>query len=207
MFRVLNLVSVAALIAAAVSVYHLKYSSAFEAQEIAQLRTDIRKERDRIAVLNAEWARRTAPDRVQALAEHHLDMIQLDVDHMNDLASLPAKPDTNGDGLGGMIEALIDGPAITGAIPKPDRPQAPKPSAGAATTPPQAVRPAAPAATAAAPAVRRAPLPLSALPAAGVMGGVPGGPAVPAPTRSLQSAPVTSSAPLLPPAPINPYGQ
>lgn len=210
MFRVLNLVSVFALLAAAGTVYHLKYSSAFEAQEIARLRSDIRAERDRIAILNAEWARRTSPDRIQALAENHLDMQPLDVTRMDDLANLPAKPEQGSDALGGMIEALVDGPTTTGSIPPSDRTGkgASKPSAGVSTTPaPMVSRPVpspAPPVQQAAPS--RPPLPLSAMPPAGVMGQAIPGAGVPAPYgQPLHSAPVTSEAPLLPPAPIAPY--
>lgn len=210
MFRVLNLVSVFALLAAAGAVYHLKYSSTFEAQEIARLRSDIRAERDRMAILNAEWARRTSPDRIQALAENHLDMQPLDVDRMDNLANLPAKPEQTGDALGGMIEALVDGPTTTGSIAPSDKTgkSAPKPSggssAGTSTTPPQAARPATPPAQQAAPV--RPPLPLSAMPPAGVMGQATPGPAVPAPSgQPLHTAPVTSEAPLLPPASVGRY--
>ena len=150
MFRILNFVSVIALLAAAGAVYHVKYSSAFEAQKIAKLRGEIRYERDRIATLNAEWARRTAPDRIQAQAEHHLDMQPLDVERMDRLASLPAKPDQNADPLSGMIEALVDGPNPT--------PEAAKPAAAKPVAFRPAPRPSA-----------DKPLPLSAMPAAGSM--------------------------------------
>lgn len=208
MFRVLNLVSVFALLAAAGAVYHLKYSSTFEAQEIARLRSDIRAERDRIAILNAEWARRTSPDRIQALAENHLDMQPLDVSRMDTLAGLPAKPEQGSDALGGMIEALVDGPTTTGSIAPSDKTgkPAPKPSGGSSagsSTTPQAARPAAPPAP---PAPSRPPLPLDAMPPAGVMGHATPGPAVPAPYgQSLNTAPVTSEAPLLPPASVGRY--
>ncbi|GLK70395.1 hypothetical protein KHC23_16350 [Ancylobacter dichloromethanicus] len=169
MFRVLNAVSVIALLAAAGTVYHVKYSSAFEAQEIAKLRTEIRTERDRIAILHAEWARRTAPDRVQALAEKHLDMQPLDVDHMDRLASLPAKPAAGGDALGGMIEALVDGPSLS----PPPHEVAPKPSKPARSTPAARLPDDAPLPEE---PFSAEPLPLSAMPSAGTMG---------APRRSL----------------------
>lgn len=184
MFRILNFVSVIALLAAAGAVYHVKYSSAFEAQKIAKLRGEIRYERDRIATLNAEWARRTAPDRIQAQAEHHLDMQPLDVERMDTLASLPAKPDQNADPLSGMIEALVDGPN-----PAPEA-AAPKPAAAK----PVAFRPAA------RPAAEK-PLPLSAMPAAGSM-------VAPRPgfagSQGALGAPLnpTSARPLLPPGSV-----
>lgn len=206
MFRVLNLVSVLALLAAAGAVYHVKYSSTFEAQRISKLRTEIREERDRIAMLSAEWARRTAPDRVQALAEHHLDMQPLDVDNMDTLANLPAKPTQNDDVLGGMIEALVDGPMVTSSVPR-DKPAKPgsTPMSSVLRAPAAAAAPprVPPAAAHAPPAAARGPLPLSAMPSAGVMGAPPAipGPAVPG-GRALNTAPVTSAAPMLPPASV-----
>lgn len=201
MFRILNFVSVIALLAAAGAVYHVKYSAAFEAQRIAKLRDEIRWERDRIATLGAEWARRTAPERIQTQAEHHLDMQPLDNDHMDVLASLPAKPELNSDALGGMIEALSDGPtgginALLGGAadkssdkPKPAARPAPKPVASAAPV----ARPA---------PVNSAPLPLSAMPAAGVM--APARPVFGAGAQGVLGAPVNpvTSRPLLPPGSV-----
>lgn len=189
MFRILNFVSVIALLAAAGTVYHVKYSSAFEAQKIAKLRGEIRYERDRIATLNAEWARRTAPDRIQAQAEYHLNMQPLDVDRMDTLASLPAKPEQGVDALSGMIEALVDGPdpASEATAPKP------------ATAKPVAFRPAArPAAEK--PSSER-PLPLSAMPAAGNMAAARPGFAG---SQGALGAPLnpTAARPLLPPGSV-----
>ncbi|MCS0503805.1 cell division protein FtsL [Ancylobacter mangrovi] len=169
MFRILNAVSVIALLAAAGAVYQVKYSAAFEAQKIAKLRDEIHKERDRIAVLNAEWARRTAPDRIQALAENHLDMQPLDVDHMDQLASLPAKPENNSDSLGGMIEALVDGPTPARAAPASAKP-VPKPAPATSGPRPAPLPGDGPLADASGDDdPPGAPLPLSAMPAAGNM--------------------------------------
>jgi hypothetical protein len=194
MFRVLNAVSVIALLAAAGAVYHVKYSAAFEAQKISKVRDEIRYERDRIAVLTAEWARRTAPDRIQGLAERHLDMQPLDITRMDKLASLPAKPEANGDPLAGMIEALVDGPNTAPSKPAPVV-AVPKPS----TKPVAAARlpgdgPLAPASGAS----ER--LPLSAMPAAGNM--APTRPNFAGPQGSLGNINPITSSPLLPPGTV-----
>ncbi|MFK8250230.1 cell division protein FtsL [Ancylobacter terrae] len=221
MFRVLNLVSILALLAAAGAVYNVKYAATSEAQRIAKLRSEIRQERDRIAMLNAEWARRTAPDRVQALAERHLDMQPLGVDSMDTLANLPAKPAANDDVLGGMIEALVDGPMTTSSLPRDKAPAratpgaapaaaAPRPAPSAMAPPaprreaPVAIaNPLPPAAVPAAPPAPRGPLPLYAMPPAGVMGGAPAVPGAAVPQgRALMTAPVTSTAPMLPPGAV-----
>ncbi|MGE4372200.1 MAG: hypothetical protein AB7E29_04730 [Xanthobacter sp.] len=123
MFRVANFIIVLVLLATAVVVYQLKYASTMEAERLATLRSSIRKERDAISLMKAEWARRTSPIYIQGLAERHLDMKRLDVADLSTLDNLPAKPSTSGDGIGGMIEALVDEPLVTSSVsrPAPDR--------------------------------------------------------------------------------------
>ncbi|MBP0575327.1 hypothetical protein J8J27_31895, partial [Mycobacterium tuberculosis] len=72
MFRVANLVMVVALLVTAAVVYQVKYASTADAERLAHLRQAIRAERDAIAVLRAEWARRTSPLYVQGLVQRHL---------------------------------------------------------------------------------------------------------------------------------------
>ncbi|HSI41463.1 MAG TPA: hypothetical protein VLA00_13040 [Xanthobacteraceae bacterium] len=207
MFRVLNLISLVALLAAAGLVYQLKYSSTSEAQSISRLRGEIRAERDRIAMLNAEWARRTAPDRIQALAERHLDMLSLDVEHMDTLASLPGRPEQQPDALGGMIEALVDGPLVTGTPGRTeklsleklllDKPAEKSPAKTAPIAVQSAPRPAL-----RLPQAPRPPLPLDAMPPAGALATGRIGGAAPVAAQPFYSAPLTSSAPMLPPASV-----
>lgn len=157
MFRVANVVMVVALLVTAAVVYQLKVASTAEAERLATLRTQIRKERDAISAMKAEWARRTSPIYIQGLAERHLDMKRMDVDSITSLDDLPEKPSGN-DGIGGMIEALVDAPLVTssaGAKPAPAS-TAPTSSGGATVPASSALRPAnapvaKPAAAAAAP--------------------------------------------------------
>ena len=53
--RVLNLVVIAALIIAAAYVYRIKYDSTVQAERLAKIRGEVRRERDTIAALRAEW--------------------------------------------------------------------------------------------------------------------------------------------------------
>lgn len=129
MFRIANLVMVVALLVTAAVVYQVKYSSTADAERLAHMRQAIRAERDAIAVLRAEWARRTSPLYVQGLVQRHLDLQVLSVDAMSTLDDLPEKPAGGGDGIGGIIEALSDVPLITSSIGKPDKPP-PAPAAG-----------------------------------------------------------------------------
>ncbi|MEP9366115.1 hypothetical protein [Xanthobacter sp. VNH20] len=119
MFRVANLVMVLALLATAGVVYQVKYASMAEAERLAHLRQAIRGERDAIAVMRAEWARRTSPLYVQGLVQRHLDLQPLTVDAISTLDDLPEKPATNSDSIGGMLEALVDTPLTTSSTGKP----------------------------------------------------------------------------------------
>lgn len=121
MFRVANLVMVVALLVTAAVVYQVKYASTADAERLAHLRQAIRAERDAIAVMRAEWARRTSPLYVQGLVQRHLDLQVLSVDAMSTLDDLPEKPAGGGDGLGGLIEALSDAPLVTSSVGKPER--------------------------------------------------------------------------------------
>ncbi|MFG1397887.1 hypothetical protein V5F62_19380 [Xanthobacter sp. VTT E-85237] len=118
MFRVANLVMVLALLATAGVVYQVKYASMAEAERLAHLRQAIRGERDAIAVMRAEWARRTSPLYVQGLVQRHLDLQPLSVDAISMLDDLPEKPATNSDSIGGMLEALVDAPLTTSSTGK-----------------------------------------------------------------------------------------
>lgn len=190
MFRVANVVMVVALLVTAAVVYQLKVSSTAEAERLATLRTQIRKERDSIALMRAEWARRTSPIYIQGLAERHLDMKRLDVDSISSLDDLPAKPASGSDGIGGMIEALVDAPLVTSSAgTKPTASTTAPTSSGGATVPAtSALRPAN------APVSKPAPS-ASATPR----------PAAPRPLPPMQPAPAAAApAPAPPPEPTNP---
>lgn len=142
MFRVANILMVGALLVTAAVVYQLKYASTADAERLASLRTSIRKERDAIAVMRAEWARRTSPFYIQGLVERHLDLRRLEVESISSLDDLPAKPKSGGDGIGGIIEALEDTPLVTASTGKASRPTpdggapaAPASAGGAASVP------------------------------------------------------------------------
>lgn len=90
--RILHLFVIIALVAAAAYVYDIKFESALQAERLAQLRGEIRRERDAIAALRAEWARLDSPDRIQGLAQRHLPLKPLDARQIDSLAGLPERP-------------------------------------------------------------------------------------------------------------------
>jgi cell division protein FtsL len=107
MLRLLHVLSLIVLIASAFVVYKVKYDSTYEVQRIAKLREEIRVERERIALLRAEWTRLSAPQRIQDLAVRHLNMKPVQVAQYSDLADLPEKPaGIDGDPIGEFIDTL-----------------------------------------------------------------------------------------------------
>lgn len=108
MLRILNAIAIICLVAAAVIVYDVKYQSTYEAQKVARLNHDIRKEREKIAALRAEWSILSAPGRIQGLASRYLDMKPVGVARIDDFSTLPERIKPVGDPIGDIIEALPD---------------------------------------------------------------------------------------------------
>jgi cell division protein FtsL len=89
----LHLIVVASLVIAAVDVYKIKFESTLQAERVAKLGVEIRRERDRIAALRAEWAQLDNPIRIQALAQRHLGLKPIDPAQIESLDHLPERPE------------------------------------------------------------------------------------------------------------------
>jgi len=113
--RLLHLVVIGCLVAAAVALYQVKYQSTAHVQHIAKLRSEIRAERERISLLRAEWSRLGAPERIQDLAQRHLGMKSVALVQVGEISALPEKPVTSGDPIGDLIET-IDPPLDRNAL-------------------------------------------------------------------------------------------
>ena len=92
MMCLINLCVIAALVLAAVDVYNIKFEATRQAQRVAKLRLEIRREHDAIAALRAEWAKLDSPTRIQALARRHLTLKQIDPSQYDRLDNLPERP-------------------------------------------------------------------------------------------------------------------
>jgi cell division protein FtsL len=135
--RVLNLCVIVALVLAAVDVYTIKFEATRQAQRLAKLRLEIRRENDAIAGLRAEWARLDRPTRIQALAKRHLTLKPIDAWQFDKLDNLPQRPPElvpldEPDPIG----AVIANPELIDRTPTASVPQA-KPSPQASATPPK----------------------------------------------------------------------
>lgn len=126
--RILHLLVIGALVFAAAYVYRIKMESTARTERVLKLHAEIREERDKIAVLRAEWAKLDSPLRLQGLVERHLVLKPLNANQYNDLKNLPERPPSlvppgTPDPIGAMIgtlEAKADASTVTGSVPQPD---------------------------------------------------------------------------------------
>jgi cell division protein FtsL len=123
MMRLINICVIVALVLAAADVYKIKFESTRQAQRVAKLRMEIRREHDAIAALRAEWAKLDSPARIQGLARRHLALKPAEARQIDRLDGLPERPPDlvppdEPDPIGMMIAKpeIIDRSA-TGSIP------------------------------------------------------------------------------------------
>ena len=90
--RFLNILVIAALILAASFVYKIKFDSTLQAERVAKLRTELRREHDAVARLRSQWARLDTPSRIQALAERHLKLQPMQSTQIVTFDNLPERP-------------------------------------------------------------------------------------------------------------------
>jgi cell division protein FtsL len=92
MIRLINICVIAALFVAAAYVYKIKFESTQRVEQVAKLRTEIRREHDAIAALRAEWSRLDSPARIQELARRHLALKPIEQRQFDRLDQLPERP-------------------------------------------------------------------------------------------------------------------
>ena len=120
MMRLINICVIGALVLAAAYVYKIKFESTRQAERVAKLRMEIRREHDVIAALRAEWSKLDNPLRIQALAQRHLKLKPIEATQFDRLDRLPERPpdlvppDTD-DPIAFLIDKpdLIDGPTAS----------------------------------------------------------------------------------------------
>jgi hypothetical protein len=118
--RLLNIIVIAALILAASIVYKIKFDSTLQAEKVGKLAGELRRERNAIATLRAEWSRLDSPGRIQGLAQRHLTTLRPIVPTQFDsLDRLPERPPAivrppGDDPIGAMIAPVL--PDMTGSV-------------------------------------------------------------------------------------------
>jgi hypothetical protein len=116
--RLLNIVIIGALILAASFVYKIKFESTLQAERVAKVAGQMRRERDAIAALRAEWAKLDTPGRIQGLADRHLTlqpMLPVQFDSLDKLPERPPAVAPNNDPIGAMLVPAA--PDVTGSVP------------------------------------------------------------------------------------------
>ncbi len=90
--RMIHLIVVCLFVAAAVHVYKIKFDSTVQAERLARLRLEIKRERDAIAALRSEWAKLDTPARIQELARRHTKLKSADATQYENFERLPERP-------------------------------------------------------------------------------------------------------------------
>jgi hypothetical protein len=134
--RGLNLVVIGVLVLAAAYVYRIKFDATVQAERLAKLRTEVRRERDAIAALRAEWGQLDNPARIEALTKRYLPLKPIAPTQFDLLDHLPERPTADvvansKDPIGGLIEKLEEPVSVTGSVPPPV-PAAARPAAAPA---------------------------------------------------------------------------
>lgn len=89
--------SAAVLVAVAATwAYRVNYATQDAFARVAALRTEIAREREALAVLEAEWAYLNRPDRLRALVDAHaetLQLVELTPEHFGEPAMVAYPPE------------------------------------------------------------------------------------------------------------------
>ncbi len=124
MFRTLDILLIAVMVATAAFTYKTKHDAERQLAEIKSIQRDIRYEQDTIDVLEADWSLLTQPSRLQRLSEIYqseLELTPVEAHQIVEIIDLPAAPleieDILSRPLGGMAGDVgpTDG-TVTGGI-------------------------------------------------------------------------------------------
>jgi len=117
--RYFNALAVLALVGSAAYAYSIKYETILYSERIKKTKNANAALRDQIGILRAEWAHVTRPEVIQALADQHLDLQQLDLKQIGSIAELPDRPPKI-DSIGRKLELLgLSEPTNTPSAPSP----------------------------------------------------------------------------------------
>ena len=105
MWRIFHLFAIAALIGSAVYAYSIKYETIYYSEQIVKIQHEIDKEHDQIGMLRAEWAHLTRPERIQKLADQHLQSQDLQLSQIVRVSDLPDRG-TKVDDIGRKLDDL-----------------------------------------------------------------------------------------------------
>jgi len=119
--RILNLIVVGVLILAAAYVYRIKFDSTVQAERLAKIRSEVRRERDTIAALRAQWGELDNPARIEALAKRFLPLKPIEPTQFSSLDQLPERPPElvptdSQDPIGAFLQNPDESSTTTGSL-------------------------------------------------------------------------------------------
>lgn len=116
MIRSVDLIMIGLVVALSVALYNVKYRAEAQEETVRALHKQINDEQEALRVLRAEWSYLTQPDRIQTLAERHLDLAPLQASQIATLEDMPPPRQPNDlygpygrQSLGGYASALPEG--------------------------------------------------------------------------------------------------
>lgn len=105
MIKLLHVIAIGALVSSALYAYTIKYETILQAEQLQKLKKQAHREREAIAVLKAEWQYLNRPDRLQALADKHLDLETLKIAQIVRWSDIPNRG-PKVDSIGRKLEDL-----------------------------------------------------------------------------------------------------
>jgi hypothetical protein len=117
MLRLFNLALIMSLIGSATWAYSIKYETIYFAGKLKRLDAEIDRERDRIALLRADWQHLSQPSRIQTLSDRHLKVAPVSANQIIEPTQIPSK-DFGEDLIGAKLGDLL---GSTGSVPTPDQ--------------------------------------------------------------------------------------
>ena len=105
MLRFLNVAAILIIIGSAVYAYSVKYQTILFSEQIVKMKHELAREEEDISALRAEYSSLTRPDRLQALADKHLDLRPLALNQIVKAIDLPDRA-ARVDAIGRKLESL-----------------------------------------------------------------------------------------------------
>ncbi len=79
-------------VTAALGVYQLKFKVIEQANHLASLKSEIKREREALVVLNAEWALKTSPERLERLNRDFIKLEPIKTSQIIEIDNIPISP-------------------------------------------------------------------------------------------------------------------
>lgn len=110
MIRFLNMLALIAVIASATWAYSVKYETILVAEKLKKREAELNRERDAVAILQAEWHLFNRPVRMQSLAKPEAGMQPTSAKQIARAADIPQAMPDKGDRLDALLTGSISTP-------------------------------------------------------------------------------------------------